>query len=270
MARRQGTYWMGTVRSDQGDLALPQFILPVGIAYLKGQRELGEGGFDHFQIFFISERKQSLSSICRLWEPIVGHWELTRSKAAEDYVWKEATRIGEPFEYGVRPIRRNSSVDWEKIKEEAKVGNLDEVPADIFIRYYRTLQAIASDYCEPIAIIRTCVVYWGATGSGKSMRAWEEGGDNAYPKDPRSKFWCGYKGQVVVIIDEFRGGIDIAHLLRWLDRYPVNVEIKGSSRPLLANRFIITSNIHPNEWYAALDSSTLEALIRRLEIVEMN
>lgn len=264
--RRQGTYWLGTISCDQQW----EPTMPAGVLYLKGQKEEGDGGFLHFQIFFICGGKQSLRSVVRMWEPIVGHWELTRSAAAEEYVWKEQTRVGQPFEFGAKPIRRNSSTDWETIKNQAIAGELNSIPADVFVRYYRTLQAISADNASPPALVRTCVVYWGVTGSGKSRRAWDEGGASAYPKDPRSKFWCGYKGEEVVIVDEFRGGIDISHVLRWLDRYPVNVEVKGSSRPLLASRFYFTSNIHPNEWYPTLDAATLSALTRRMEIIEMN
>lgn len=69
---------------------------------------------------------------------------------------------------------------------------------------------------------------------------------------------------MAVIIDEFRGVIDISHILRWLDRYPVRVERKGSSMPLKAKNIWITSNIAPREWYPGLDEATLEALLRRL------
>lgn len=117
-------------------------------------------------------------------------------------------------------------------------------------------------------MLRVCYVYWGPTGTGKSKRAWEESGLGAYGKDPRSKFWCGYQGQENVVIDEFRGGIDAAHLLRWLDRYPVRVEIKGSSRPLCAKTFWITSNLQPSAWFPELDSLTVDALLRRLTIIE--
>lgn len=86
----------------------------------------------------------------------------------------------------------------------------------------------------------------------------------AYSKDPRSKWWDGYQGQEHVILDEFRGSIDIAHLLRWLDRYPVRVERKGSSVPLKATTFWITSNLAPRGWYPELDETTMEALLRRL------
>lgn len=117
---------------------------------------------------------------------------------------------------------------------------------------------------------RTCHVYWGATGTGKSRRAWELAGMDAYSKDPRSKFWCGYFGQDKVVIDEFRGGIDVSHLLRWLDRYPVSVEIKGSSVPLAAREYYITSNLNPRQWYPDIDEETLNALLRRLNIIHFD
>lgn len=67
-------------------------------------------------------------------------------------------------------------------------------------------------------------------------------------------------------MDEFRGNVDISHLLRWFDRYPLNVEIKGSSVPLKAKKFWITSNLDVYQWYPSLDMETLDALKRRLSI----
>lgn len=263
--RRQGRYWIGTIPCN-----LWEPLLPPGCSWLKGQRERGEEtGYEHWQVFVATTSKQSLRGIKRIFGFDGAHWELTRSSAAESYVWKEATRIGEPFEFGSRPFNRNSHTDWEDIKAKAKCGDLDGVPSDIFIRYYRTLVTIASDYCAPPAHERKVVVYWGPTGTGKSRRAWSEAGQDAYAKDPRSKFWCGYRGQKYCVIDEFRGGIDIAHLLRWFDRYPVNVEVKGSSRALQVERYWVTSNIHPEHWFADCDRLTIEALLRRLEIIEI-
>lgn len=123
---------------------------------------------------------------------------------------------------------------------------------------------------QAVAVQREVKVYWGRTGAGKSRRAWEEATFDAYPKDPRSKFWDGYRGQDRVVIDEFRGGIDISHMLRWLDRYPVVVEVKGSSVVLKATNIWITSNIHPNDWYPTLDQETKNALLRRLQITHFD
>lgn len=131
---------------------------------------------------------------------------------------------------------------------------------------YRTLRAISADFAQPVGMERACDVFWGSTGTGKSRRAWEEAGLAAYPKDPRTKFWCGYQGQEHVVLDEFRGGIDIGHLLRWLDRYPVIVEVKGSSTCLNAKKVWITSNLSPEQWYPDADAVTVAALMRRLNI----
>lgn len=116
-------------------------------------------------------------------------------------------------------------------------------------------------------IVRSCNVYWGVTGSGKSRRAWDEAGFAAYPKSPSTKFWDGYTDQKSVVIDEFRGEIGIGHLLRWLDRYPTLLEIKGSSVVSSFDTIWITSNLSPSDWYPTVDSATLDALLRRMNVV---
>lgn len=121
---------------------------------------------------------------------------------------------------------------------------------------------------QPSAQEKVVKVFWGKTGTGKSRRAWEEAGWDAYPKDPNTKFWDGYQHQENVVIDEFRGKIDISHMLRWLDRYPVIVECKFGAVSFNARKIWITSNKNPRDWYPDLDSETVDALLRRLEITE--
>ena len=38
-------------------------------------------------------------------------------------------------------------------------------------------------------------------------------------------------------------------MLKILDKYPYQVELKGASTQLKANHFIFTTNIDPREWY---------------------
>lgn len=147
------------------------------------------------------------------------------------------------------------------------LGNLSEISKDVLVPHYNAIKRIRQDHLQPVAIERVVHVFWGRTGTGKSRKAWGEAGMDAYPKDPRTKFWDGYNGQRKVVIDEFRGSIDISHMLRWLDRYPVIVEVKGSSTCLVADEIWITSNLDPNLWYPELDSETRSALLRRLQIV---
>jgi len=58
----------------------------------------------------------------------------------------------------------------------------------------------------------------------------------------------------------------VSHLLRWFDRYPVIVEVKGSSVVLNAKKIWITSNLSVEQWYPDLDSETCQALRRRLNV----
>lgn len=262
--RRQGIFWCLTIPYDQ--FVVPT-CLPAWLSWLKGQAELGASGYKHWQLVCAFTVKCSLRQVRDRFGPY--HAELTYSHGASDYVWKEETAIpGTRFELGVKPFARNSRRDWDAIWVAAQSGRLVDIPADVRVVSYGQLRNIASDYSTVLPMVRHAMVHWGPSGTGKSHDAWDQAGMEAYAKDPRSKFWDGYDGHCNVVIDEFRGGIDVAHLLRWLDRYPVRVDIKGSTKPLCATTFWITSNLPPWKWYPDLDPDTYAALERRLEIVE--
>jgi len=265
-ANPKARYWLLTIPFN--DWIVPA-VLPLGVCYLKGQQERGNaGGYHHWQLLAIFTGQQRLAAVKRIFGRTV-HAEPSRSDAADEYVWKEDTRVPDTqFQLGTKPVRRNNATDWEAVRTAAKAGRLDDVPADIFVGHYRSLRTIAADYSVPVEMLRRVVVYWGPTGVGKSRRAWELAGMDAYPKDPNTKFWDGYRAHKVVVVDEFRGIINISNILRWFDRYPVLVEIKGSATVLAAERIYITSNLHPRDWYPDLDEATKLALLRRLEIIE--
>lgn len=167
-------------------------------------------------------------------------------------------------------MQRNRSKDWDAILDSAKSGDFSSIPADVLIHCYNSLSRIRSDFARPSGVEKEVHVFWGDTGTGKSRDAWQQAGVDAYPKNPRTKWWDGYRSQECVVIDEFRGDIDVANLLRWFDRYPVLVEIKGSSLPLQAKQIWITSNLSPRQWYPTLDEKTVDALLRRLNVIHYN
>jgi len=269
--RRQGIFWLCTLScSEVPDLPMLRTgELPSSIVWIKGQQELGDTGYRHWQFIVAFRKKASLATVKTVFGRSI-HAELGRSEAAALYVCKLDTRLDGPWEWGAKPILRNSKTDWQSVWTAAVAGDLERIPDQIRVCHYGNLRRIGSDYLAPRAILRTVWVFWGASATGKSRRAWEEAGLEAYSKDPRSKFWDGYQSQKNVVIDEFRGGVDVAHVLRWCDRYPVRVEVKGSSRPLEAETIWFTSNVDPRNWYPDLDADTLAALIRRFNIVHFN
>lgn len=237
--------------------------LPPNVSYIKGQLEQGtDTGYIHWQVLVHFSRKVTCAKVKEVFGTSC-HVEITRSDAANDYVWKEDSRVGHQFELGKLPFKRNSKADWDQVLDSVKKGKFEEVPSDILIRCYGNLKKIHVDSLTPTEQEKQVYVFWGTTGSGKSRRAWSEAGLQAYPKDPMSKFWDGYRGQEHVVIDEFRGAISISHILRWLDRYPTIVEVKGSSVVLNCKTIWITSNISPDQWYPDLDDETKRALRRR-------
>lgn len=259
----QARYWILTIPKDDYQ---QHRELPNTIQHIKGQQERGAGGFHHWQICVAFKRAVRLAAVKTEFGRTC-HAEPTRSSAAGEYVWKEDTRIPDTqFELGHMAFKRNSKPDWDKVWDDAKRGKFDEIPANVRVNSYNALCRIAKDHMVAEPMERMVYVFWGKTGTGKSRRAWEEAGWEAYPKIPSTKFWDGYRGQENVVIDEFTGQIGIEHLLRWCDRYPVSVETKGSAAVFSAKKIWITSNIDPRQWYPNAPDSQQEALLRRLNI----
>lgn len=245
-------------------------IGPLGesVAYIKGQlEEAPTTGYRHWQLVLITDKNVRGSWVIKHYPG--GQWANCRSVAAEEYVWKEDTRVPETqFELGTKPFRRNVATDWARVKQLTQSGSMDAVPDDIFVRYYFQLKRIALDAQVPVEMQRVCYVFWGKTGTGKSHTAWRQAGMDAFPKNSRTKWWDGYRGQEHVIVDEFRGVVDVANLLVWTDKYPVSVEIKGGTTVLRATTIWLTSNLHPDQWYPDLDAESRAALMRRLRVVQ--
>lgn len=238
--------------------------LPPGVVYWRGQLELADGGLLHWQHVVCMEKKVRVCVVKRIFP--TSHIELSRSTAVFEYVWKDDTSVeGTRFELGVRPFRANSKVDYDACYALAKAGRLDEIPASVLFRCYANICRIAKDNMSPQAFGKIVRVFWGETGCGKSRLAWEQASLSAYPKDPNTKFWDGYNPALHkrVVMDEFRGLISISNLLRWFDRYPVCVEIKGGGSVFSSEEIWVTSNLHPRDWYPSLDSATYQALERR-------
>lgn len=267
MPAPQGRYWMLTIPVAH----YPAVSLVDPVVYIKGQQEIGQQGLHHWQLLALTSKKVTATALkacfCRQ-----AHVELSRSAAADDYVWKEDTRVPDTqFEMGERPVRRNNKTDWENVLTKVKEGRIGDVPADIQIRHYSSLKRIAVD--NMVNVPRDQIVanyFWGASGSGKTRRAWDEATLDAYIKNPNTKWWDGYRGQENVIIDEFTGRIDISYLLTWLDRYPCSVEVKGFSVPLKAVNFWITSNLSLEECYPDAKEEQRAALRRRLNVVHFD
>lgn len=127
-----------------------------------------------------------------------------------------------------------------------------------------------------------CIWYYGGYGVGKSHRAFVDelasiGGyhpDKVYDWDLEQEFQCGYDGQEVVIVNEYKGPhqIKLGVLLKLLDKWPMKLKRKSplAAREFTSKKVIITSIFHPTEIQWNLHSSdNLDQLTSRLKIIKL-
>ena len=90
------------------------------------------------------------------------------------------------------------------------------------------------------------VFIWGEPGVGKTSLFSRNIDPNLiYWKSPSNKWWCGYKNQPIVIVDEVTPEQFQSGNINWNiigDRNEVYVEVKGSQLPLQAQWVIVISN----------------------------
>ena len=106
----QARYWIITVPKDNWSPPTSE-CLPVEIALLRGQLEIGNGtGYEHWQLFVAFRRRQRLGGVKKFFTNNA-HAEPTRSTAAEEYVFKEDTAVpGTRFELGQKVVIINITI----------------------------------------------------------------------------------------------------------------------------------------------------------------
>lgn len=137
----------------------------------------------------------------------------------------------------------NAGHPMKRIAEEAPI---EYIKFSKGIHAYRAATAIPRSH----ETAKEIIVYMGPTGTGKTLKAFEENPD-AHVQGPENKDkWNGYDQHEVVIWDEFRGQVPFAYFLRITDRYRMKVDIKCKEFvEFVADKIIITSPVHPNLWY---------------------
>ena len=114
-------------------------------------------------------------------------------------------------------------------------------------------------------IQRTCIWIHGPPRSGKSYASRTRYGDQVYEK-PQNKWWDGYLGEPVVLLDDFdKNGACLSHLLKiWSDNYMFNGEVKGTYCRPSYTKFIITSNYRPEDIWPTTQYEDNEVLCRAI------
>lgn len=259
--------WLCTLNNPLESLAdLYEVFKP---KYMCGQVEKGESGTIHLQFFLHFKESVWFSTLKKLHSKV--HFvQVKQNNGADTYCMKEESRLDGPYEFGEKPIKRNSKTDWDSVFLNAKRGNFDNIPSDIKVRCYSNLKKIEKDHlvCSDSSELRGVWIY-GPAGSGKSRLAREQY-PNSYFK-LANKWWDGYNGQKSVILDDFGREHSVLgyHLKIWADRYGCLLEIKGGASASAFNHFVVTSQYSIEEIWKG-DQESIDAINRRFKKIRLD
>ncbi len=170
---------------------------------------------------------------------------------------KEESRKSGPWECGEYKSQqgaRNDILDAiSTAQENWSIAEVAQAHPVTFVKFNRGI----SDYifhvrpCRSIANPPSVHLYFGPTGCGKTRKAYEED-PGLYSKDPSSMWFDGYHGQETLLLDDYSGAaskMSLNTMLQLLDRFPVNVQIKGGYAKMTARHIVLTTNLHPSVWF---------------------
>lgn len=170
------------------------------------------------------------------------------------------------FHKAIQSGRRGRDLSVDHLEARAKYPRLE---ATLIMEEdeARAQQLYRDGFCNEVH------VRWGKPGVGKTKSVFDQHGcENIYEANfgdgsSKSLWWDGYKGQEVILINEFTGiQMGWEYFLKFLDRYPFRMQVKGGHVWKLAKYIYITSNYEPRSWYPA-HIEHYEALERRLTSV---
>lgn len=251
--------WCFTLNNPETNGPAPNTWNTDQISFLVFQHEIAPTDqTPHIQGYIEFKSRKRLATIKKINDK--AHWEPRKGsrKQAIDYCSKLDTRAPdtEPFFYPEKPNTTEEPTNDKKKTLQFLKNDLDnnkslkEIADDhfsLFLRHHKALQFYKQLQQAPREHKTYVLVIWGETGSGKTKFC-NDKFPNAYWKT-RGDWWDGYNNQHTVIIDEFYGWLKHDFLLRLLDRYPLQCEVKGAFIEFNSKLIIITSNKSPEDWY---------------------
>lgn len=249
--------WIGTC-------FLETFPIVDGVEYLVYQREkCPKTEKLHWQFFVVLKSKKRLPRVSKMFGN--AHVEIARDLIkSRDYCMKLETRVSGPVEQGV--FKKNSMLSVVQLLKLKPVLEVIEERPTLW-RNLRSLLELKEAFTSPRKSPTQGILLTGLTGSGKSKIAQTISDylGEAFWAEPEMKWWDGYASHPLVVVDEFRGGVGPAPLLRLIDRYPLKVPVKGAMREFKSSMVILTSNLSLGELFPNVDRRTMQAINRRIK-----
>lgn len=194
---------------------------------------------------------------------------------------KHGTKIPGTFEeWGEIPAEQQGSrTDLRELYEMVKAGAsnyeiMEQSPR--FMMYLdkidRARQTVKAENFQSIFRELEVIYLYGDTGVGKTKSIFDKYGFSAvYRVTDYDHAFDGYKGEDVLVLDEYREQFKIHDLLNFLDGYPLSLPCRYANKQACYTKVYIISNIPLEDQYPNLrieQPATWEALMRRIHKVE--
>lgn len=254
------------------------------ISYFIFQKEIApETGTPHFQGYVQFGQAQRFSALKKLLSSEI-HCEIAKGSPSQNeaYCSKEESRapgsddeVG-PWSGGKKREDQGRRTDLEGYMDAIIGGATDlellENHKKEFAKYHKVINVVRrvkmGNKREPPVV----VLFTGYPGCGKTHSAVkyaEKRGLDYWIRGPHKCWFEGYSQQPIAILDECdkyrESGLPLGLFLRVLDKYPVDVEIKGDTVPFTSGYIILTAVLPVNHWYAGGDE-VKEQIERRISV----
>ncbi len=200
------------------------------------------------------------------------HFELVKiNNGADEYCNKEDTRLEGPWEFGIKPARRNLKGDTKRRNEQLMEMGTAKAVEEGYIKIedacklekaLQLLKLISSSPYEHHEVRGEW--HYGVAGAGKSHTVRTRYPD-AYIKS-QNKWFDGYQGEEVIILEDLDTSTLSHYLKIWADKWSCKGEAKGYTVKLQHRKFVVTSNYSIEELFKDTPTETVNALKRRFEI----
>lgn len=243
--------------------------------YLIYGREVGDEGTPHLQGYVYFNTLKSFKQVKKLL--LRAHLEEARGDPDQNIAY--CSKDGDVVVRGDKPIggKRKTATMAERM-ERNKLMKTESLNALVDtgvlnILDVRKLKNARLDLAQEGPPTESVACrgewYYGAPGTGKTHKARTEN-PGAYIK-AQNKWWDGYAGEDVVILDDLDTNV-LGHYLKiWADKWACKGEVKGGHVNLRYSKFIVTSNYHPSELWKSEDDELIQAAIcRRFKIVHFD
>jgi len=233
--------------------------------YIIVGREVGDLGTPHLQGYVHFMNPCSFDKIKKYLPR--AHIEVAVGSDEQNY--KYCSKGGDiAIQQGVLSVGQGSRMDLKSVAQIIKSGEISqdefmfEFP-EIYFKYSRAVEKMYQATLVNRQVAPQVFWRWGLAGTGKT-RYCIENHPNHYIKDG-TPWWDGYKQQEAIIIDDFDNQIPYRTLLRMLDRYAYQGQVKGGYVNINSPFIYITCEFPPEHyWYG----NELAQVARRLTSVQ--